>query len=164
MQPAEPLIREIDIEATPETVFGFFVDPAKLTRWLAAEATVDPRPGGACRLVQPGPAPDYRPYHVEGEFLEVDAPKRVVFSWGFSHPGAVVPSGRSIVEVTLSRIGTGTRVRLVHRGLPAAAVDDHAEGWTTMLARLADAVRVGLGRGQEGLHRGDHHGRVRRPR
>lgn len=45
MQTAEPLIREIDIEAIPETGFEFFVDPAKLTRWLADEATLDPTSG-----------------------------------------------------------------------------------------------------------------------
>ena len=141
MPAAEPLIREIDIEASPETVFEFFVDPAKLTRWLAAEATLDPRPGGVCHQVQIGAGPDYPRYYMEGEFLEVDAPKRVVFSWGFSNPDAVVGPGGSTVEVTLSPIETGTRVRLVHRGLPGAAVADHSDGWTTMLARLAEAVR-----------------------
>ena len=141
MQAAEPLIREIDIEAAPETVFEFFVDPAKLTRWLAVEATLDPRPGGVCHQVHEGAGPDHRLYYMEGEFLEVDPPKRVVFTWGFTHSEAGVLPGGSIVEVTLSPIDTGTRVRLVHRGLPAAAVADHSEGWTTMLARLTEAVR-----------------------
>ena len=141
MQTAEPLIREIDIEATPETVFEFFVDPAKLIRWLAVEATLDPRPGGVCRQVHTGAGPEHRQYYMEGEFLEVDAPKRVVFTWGFSNPDAVVRPGGSTVEVTLSPIDTGTRVRLVHRGLPADAVADHSGGWTTMLARLAEAAR-----------------------
>jgi uncharacterized protein YndB with AHSA1/START domain len=136
---AEPLIREIDIEATPETVFEFFVDPAKLTRWLAVEATLDPRPGGVCHQVHTGA--EQQRYYMEGEFVEVDAPKRVVFTWGFSGPDAVVRPGGSTVEVTLSPIDTGTRVRLVHRGLPPAAVADHSGGWTTMLARLAEAVR-----------------------
>lgn len=136
MQTVEPLIREIDIKATPETVFEFFVDPAKLTRWLAAEATLDPRPGGVCHLVPAG-ADNY----MEGEFLEVDAPKRVVFTWGFNNPDAGVRPGGSTVEVTLSPIDTGTRLRLVHRGLPADAVADHSGGWTTMLARLVEAVR-----------------------
>jgi len=34
------------MDASPETVFAFFTDPEKLTRWLAVEATLDPRPGG----------------------------------------------------------------------------------------------------------------------
>jgi uncharacterized protein YndB with AHSA1/START domain len=138
---AEPLIREIDIDAAPETVFEFFTDPAKLTRWLAVEATLDPRPGGVCHQVHEGAGPEHRRFSMEGEFVEVDAPKRVVFTWGFSGPDAVVRPGGSTVEVTLSPIDTGTRVRLVHRGLPAAAVADHSGGWTMMLARLAEAVR-----------------------
>lgn len=135
------LIREVDIEADPETVFEFFVDPAKLTQWLAAEATLDPRPGGTCQQVHIGPGPDHRRYYMEGEFLEVDAPKRVVFTWGFRNPDRGVPPGASTVEVTLSPIDTGTRVRLVHRGLPADTAADHCDGWTAMLPRLAAAVR-----------------------
>jgi uncharacterized protein YndB with AHSA1/START domain len=77
---------------------------------------------------------------MEGEFLDVDPPKRVVFSWGFVEPEPGVAPGASTVEVTLSPLETGTRVRLVHSGLPAAAISDHSGGWTTMLDRLATAV------------------------
>ena len=44
----EPIVHERQIDARPETVFAFFTDPEKLTRWLASEATLDPRPGGVC--------------------------------------------------------------------------------------------------------------------
>src|SRR5690349_22922586 len=54
MPNAEPIVREIYIEAEPEVVFEFFVDSEKLTRWLAAEATLDPRPGGVCHQLHPG--------------------------------------------------------------------------------------------------------------
>lgn len=136
---ADPIIREIDIEAAPETVFEFFVDPAKLTRWLAVEATLDARPGGVCHQVHEG-GPGRGPYQMHGEFLEVDPPKRVVFTWGFSNPDVGVAPGASTVEVTLSPVGAGTRVLLVHRGLPVAAVQDHSGGWTIMLDRLRAAV------------------------
>jgi uncharacterized protein YndB with AHSA1/START domain len=39
-------MKEVRIGASPETVFAFFTDPEKLTRWLYDGATVDPRPGG----------------------------------------------------------------------------------------------------------------------
>ena len=134
------VVREIDIEAAPDTVFEFFVDPEKLTRWLAVEATLDPRPGGVCHQVHEGGPPDRRLYHMQGEFLEVDRPKRVVFSWGFAEPDAVVAAGSSTVEVTLAPTAAGTRVSLVHRGLPPAAVADHAGGWSTLLPRLAEVA------------------------
>jgi uncharacterized protein YndB with AHSA1/START domain len=136
---AEPIVREIDIDAPPETVFAFFVDAGKLTRWLAIEATLDPRPGGACVQVHQG---DRRggPVRMHGQFLEVDPPTRVVFSWGFTDPRIGVPPGSTTVEVTLQPAGSGTRVRLVHRDLPAAEVQNHARGWTEMLQRLARAV------------------------
>ncbi len=137
---SKDLVREIDIEAAPETVFEFFVDPAKLTRWLAVEATLDARPGGVCHQVHEGGPPQRRLFHMEGEFLEVDPPKRVVFSWGFAEPDAVVAAGTSTVEVTLASTGAGTRVRLVHRGLPPAAFADHDGGWADLLPRLAEAV------------------------
>ena len=57
MPSAEPIVREIYIEAVPEVVFEFFVDSEKLTRWLAAEATLDPRPGGVCHQLHPGEEP-----------------------------------------------------------------------------------------------------------
>src|SRR5947209_5025156 len=47
---------EIRITARPETVFGYFTDPARLVQWMGADATLDPRPGGVFRMVfQPTP-------------------------------------------------------------------------------------------------------------
>ncbi|WP_051581031.1 SRPBCC family protein [Pseudonocardia acaciae] len=139
----ETIVREIDIEASAETIFEFFVDPEKITRWLALEAELDPRPGGVCYQVHEGAPPDRGRFHMRGEFIEVDPPKRVIFSWGFENSDVGVAPGTSTVEVTLSpnESGTGTRVMLVHRGLPPATISDHSGGWTTMLDRLAKAVR-----------------------
>ena len=50
----EPIVHERQIDASPETVFAFFTDPGKLTRWLAIDATLDPRPGGVCRQTHVG--------------------------------------------------------------------------------------------------------------
>jgi uncharacterized protein YndB with AHSA1/START domain len=77
---------------------------------------------------------------MRGEFLEMDPPKRVVFSWGFDEAAIGVPPGGSTVEVTLTPTDAGTRVRLVHRGLSPSATRDAAGGWTIMLDRLRSAV------------------------
>lgn len=137
----EPVIREIDIDASPETVFEFFVDADKLIRWLAVDATTDPRPGGVCDQVHVGDEAGQGPWHMRGTFREVDPPARVVFTWGFVEPEVGIPVGSSTVEVTLQPTGSGTRVRLVHRGLPDAEVEPHSKGWYEMLERLGRAVQ-----------------------
>jgi len=136
----EPIVREIHIRATPETVFEFFTDARRLTRWLASEATLDPRPGGVCHQEHAREDGSGGSYHMRGEFVEVSPPERVVFTWGFTDPDVGVPPGSSVVDVTLTPDGGGTRLRLEHRDLPAAAIDSHADGWTGMLERLATAV------------------------
>ena len=36
--------RELAIDASPETVWEFLVDPEKLSRWFGSRAWLDPRP------------------------------------------------------------------------------------------------------------------------
>jgi uncharacterized protein YndB with AHSA1/START domain len=108
---------------------------------LAVEATLDPRPGGVCHQVHDGGEDhDAGPYNMRGEFVEVSPPDRVVFTWGFTNADVGVPPGSSTVEVTLTRDGSGTLLRLVHRGLPESELASHAGGWTLMLERLREAV------------------------
>ena len=134
----EPIVHERQIDASPETVFAFFTEPEKLTRWLAAEATLDPRPGGVCW--QTHAVRDGDPYLMRGEFVEVSFPTRVVFTWGFENDDRAARPGQSTVEVTLEPRDGGTWLRLEHRDLPPAERGDHDGGWPTMLDRLADAV------------------------
>lgn len=137
----DPIVKELRIEASPETVFAFFTEPDKLMRWLCDEATVDPRPGGVNHQTHPGGAenPD-GPYYMRGRFVEVSPPSRVVFTWGFENPEIDVRPGASTVEVTLEPDGTGTFLRLVHRDLPDSERPAHDGGWEYMLDRLASAV------------------------
>jgi uncharacterized protein YndB with AHSA1/START domain len=80
---------------------------------------------------------------MRGEFVEVSPPSRVVFTWGFENPELGVPPGASTVEVTLAPDEDGTRLRLVHRGLPESARASHDGGWEAMLDRLAIAATGG---------------------
>src|SRR5436190_8704993 len=100
--------REIAIAASPETVWEFLVDPAKARRWMGQAATLDARPGGEYHC-------DVIPGHTaRGEFVEVDRPHRVVFTWGWE-PGPdgpnPVPSGSSTIEIELVPQGEGTLLR-----------------------------------------------------
>jgi uncharacterized protein YndB with AHSA1/START domain len=131
--------RELTIAASPETVWQFFVDPEKATRWMGMKATLEPTPGGLyyCEVV-PG-------YTARGEFVELDPPRRLVFTWGWE-PGAdgassPVSPGSSTVEVELEPEGEGTRLRFTHRDLPSAeSAQSHAHGWDHYLPRLETAA------------------------
>jgi len=51
-----------------------------------------------------------------------------------------VPPGSSTVEIDLEPDGQGTRLKLVHRGLPEAAIAPHTEGWDYFLPRLTNVA------------------------
>jgi uncharacterized protein YndB with AHSA1/START domain len=126
--------RVISIDASPETVFRLITDPVEYVRWKGRLADLDPRPGGRFR-VEFASGKDT----AAGKFVEVIPNRRVVFTWGWEGNDHV-PPGSSTVEIDLEREGTGTRLRLVHRGLPEGAIASHAEGWDYFLPRLEDVA------------------------
>jgi uncharacterized protein YndB with AHSA1/START domain len=132
---AEALRKEIRIDASPETVFPYFTDPARMTRWKGREAVLDPRPGGVYRV-------EINDQIVAaGEYVEVSPPTRVVFTWGWDGGAHPVPPGSTTVEVELVPDGDGTLVRLTHHGLPDDEQrEQHADGWSHYLGRLALAA------------------------
>jgi uncharacterized protein YndB with AHSA1/START domain len=126
----KPLVKDIYIEAPPEVVFAFLTDPAKMVRWMGLTAELDPKPGGIYRL-----DPNGREM-IRGTYLEVIPNSKVVFTWGWEEPGARIPAGSTVVEITLKREGLGTRLRLVHRDLPDDRREQHDLGWAHYLSRL----------------------------
>jgi uncharacterized protein YndB with AHSA1/START domain len=152
---------EVRIAARPETVFEFFTDPAKMVQWMGAEATLDPRPGGVCRIVfkMPDPIIEFigagfaesrasrlRPDGVNpvlGEFVEVDPHRRIAFTWGYEKELFAMPPQSTAVEVILTPDGEGTILRLIHRRLPTGAAAFHYAGWDHFLPRLALAAGGG---------------------
>ncbi len=132
------VVRELVIEASPETVWEFLVDPEKATRWMGMRATFDARPGGEFRVeVIPG-------HTAAGEFVELDPPHRLVYTFGWEDGVSVVPPGGSTVEIELTPSGAGTALRFTHRDLPsAAAAESHGQGWDHYLGRLATAAAGG---------------------
>jgi uncharacterized protein YndB with AHSA1/START domain len=125
------LVREIMIDATPETIWPFLTDPGRHVEWDGTVAELDPRPGGVYRVLVGGR------HQSAGEYVEVVPMERVVFTFGWDEPDHPIPAGSTTVEITLQREGEKTRLRLVHRGLPDDAVGDHTVGWDHYLGRLA---------------------------
>lgn len=131
------VVCEVTIQASPATVFEFFTDPDKMRRWKGRDRIeLDARPGGTYLCDVTGSAA------AAGEFVEVDPPHRVVFTWGWEGSESV-PPGSSTVDVTLTAQGDATVVRLVHRGLPARERAQHAQGWDHYLGRLRMAAGGG---------------------
>ena len=125
--------REVRIDASPEDIFPFFIDAAKMVRWQGRSVSLDARPGGVYRV-------DVNGTNIaRGEYVEVTPNSRVVFSWGWEGEDSAVPPGSSRVEITLTPDGDGTIVRLRHTGLPEDQRDAHLEGWTHYMDRLAVA-------------------------
>jgi uncharacterized protein YndB with AHSA1/START domain len=137
VESTEAVEREIRIDAAPETVFAFFTDPQLLLRWKGIDATLEPEPGGVYRVVMNAR------HTVLGRFVEIDRPRRLVFTWGMVGEDPLVAPGASTVEVTLIADGEGTLLRLVHRDLPEPAREQHARGWEHFLERLRVAAAGG---------------------
>jgi uncharacterized protein YndB with AHSA1/START domain len=99
-----------------------------MVRWMGTEPTLDPRPGGVCRINPSGQAV------ILGEFLQVDPPHRLVFTWGWEREMFSTPRQSTLVEVSLTPDGEGTIVQLAHRRLQPGAVAFHRAGWEHYLA------------------------------
>jgi uncharacterized protein YndB with AHSA1/START domain len=129
--------RDLQIAARPELVFQYLVDPERLARWIGPALALDARPGGEIRLLVAG-------QHVSaGRFVEIDPPRRLVYTMGWDEPNHPIPPGSTRVEIDLTPDGEGTLLQFRHLGLPADAVDDHAGGWAHYLNRLAVAAAGG---------------------
>ena len=130
------LVREIVIDATPETIWPFLTEPGKHVEWDGTVAELDPRPGGVYRVLVAGQ------FQSAGTYVEVVPMEKVVFTFGWEEEGHP-PPGSTTVEITLHPEGDKTRVRLRHHGLPDDAVEPHGHGWAHYLGRLAVRVTGG---------------------
>jgi uncharacterized protein YndB with AHSA1/START domain len=152
------LEHEIRVAAAPETVFSYFTDPVKMVQWMGAEAMLDPRPGGVCRIVfrtteagaqlldavyrslapqaeEPAGHPLTRV--MSGQFVELEPHRRIVLTWGWEEDLYAMPPQSTQVEISLTEDGAETILRLAHRRLPSAAAPVHQAGWQQYLPRLA---------------------------
>jgi uncharacterized protein YndB with AHSA1/START domain len=137
MTEPNPLEVSVHIAARREVVYRYFVDPARYARWMGSSVTLDPVPGGIYRVfLREG-------VEASGHFVEVDPPRRLVFTWGWTNDPVVAP-GATRVVVTLEEQDGGTTVVLRHFGLPdELQYQHHRKGWEMYLHRLV--VRVAGG-------------------
>ena len=124
--------------AAIERVFAACSQPELLSRWLVcdenggATTTNEFRVGGRFRIDMKREGEFLG--RTEGEYLEIVAPRRLVFTWSAPHVGVTT----SVVTIELNAKGDEqTELRLTHSVDPATeAGARHARGWTTALANL----------------------------
>ncbi len=137
-QLTETVEQVVHIDAPPETVWSFWTEPARLCEWWGVEADAVAETGGIFRVVMDG-----GPVML-GEFLELEPPRRLLFSFGWEGgaPGGPLPPGSSRVEVVLDDQAGGTLLTLRHE-LPAIHAPDHLEGWAFFVGdRMVELART----------------------
>lgn len=127
------------LAAPTQRVFEACVDPRELAQWWGPKgftspgADLDVRQGGSYRIeMQP---PEGAPFHLRGEYREVDPPRRLVYTFEWEEPD---PDDRETV-VTLSFLDHPEGTRLVVDQGPFATQarwELHRTGWTETLERL----------------------------
>jgi uncharacterized protein YndB with AHSA1/START domain len=138
-----PLVIEIQrrLPAPVTEVFSWWTEPERLREWMSpigtVEAEVDLRVGGALRIVMRG---DGTVIEHRGEYVEIEPPRRLVFTWGSPFTG----DEPSLVTIELEPDGPdATLLRLVHSRLPESAGASHEHGWGAMLDRLRSRLGAG---------------------
>jgi uncharacterized protein YndB with AHSA1/START domain len=127
----------IHVNAPAELLYELLTDAEHFVRWMADSADIDPRPGGTIRWTHANGD------SCSGRFIELVPARRVVFTYGWERRDVQVAPGSTTVEITLRPHGTGTELRLVHRGLAGRMADAHAGGWDNYLHRLAATAERG---------------------
>jgi uncharacterized protein YndB with AHSA1/START domain len=117
-------------------VFGYFIEPELIVKWIGEWADLTPVPDGVFAL-------NFEHTVVRGRYVSIEPPHRVVFTWGV--PGdEAMPPGSSTVEITLTADGNETIVSLVHRNLPEDKREPHLQGWLECLRRLVEVPAAGI--------------------
>ena len=129
-----PIEKEIWINAPCDVVFEYLTNAEKMVRWCGAGARLDPIPDGIYD-VDMGEAG-----HIAGRFVEVRRPSLVVQEID-SPPGMNLPTSR--IEFSLSEEAGGTRLRVVHSGLPDPHSAGAMRGLDHHLARLSVVAQGG---------------------
>src|ERR1051326_6743448 len=134
------IVASVEIAAPPERVFQALTSKEICDWWVrpgifdTTDWTGDVRVGGRWRAsgIAKG-----RPYVLEGEFLEVDPPRKLAHTWR----GVGALGAPTTVTCVLEPFDGGTRVTLRHSGIaPPEMCENICIGWETSFERLADIL------------------------
>ena len=148
----DSIVTEIDVAAPLERVFSALTDPNQLMRWWRGEDScqakrweMDARVGGRWRFETADPTGKtvingVSDFKANGEILEYDPPRVLAYTWianWHDHPGST-----TLVRWELTKVGTGTRVKVTHSGLAEEPVarKDYSGGWPGVVEFLKTFV------------------------
>jgi len=145
---AEPVIVEGVFDAPVDRVFRAWVQPDEIRAWFGqppdrvVTAEIDLRVGGRWRFWFD--APQGSSSRLEGEYLEIEPERRLVFTWRHvaEHPdGRREETPESRVSISFEPTGDGTRVSLRHEGiLRAGGREGVGAGWNASFERLQTSL------------------------
>jgi uncharacterized protein YndB with AHSA1/START domain len=137
---AEDAVLEITrlFDAPPTRVFNAWLNREEWQAWIGPEGmdcevpVLEPHVGGRYRITMR--LSDGRMIPVAGVFKVIDAPRKLVFTWGWEGD----PSRESLITISLQERGEQTELILRQEGLGSASNrDDHGKGWNGALNKLA---------------------------
>ncbi|MBC3807606.1 SRPBCC domain-containing protein [Undibacterium seohonense] len=127
-----------EFTTSAEAVFDAWLDPQKAGNFLFATPTgvmktveIDARIGGRFCIIETRDGVDVE--HV-GEYLEIDRPQHLRFSFGGN------PFPATYVTLNISRSESGCVLQLVHEGVWTDYEASVVQGWTDILENLAQLV------------------------
>ncbi|HUO94201.1 MAG TPA: SRPBCC family protein [Rhizomicrobium sp.] len=126
--------------AKPERVFDAWLDPVTAGKWLFATPTgkitrcaIDAKVGGKFSIVR---VDENGEFNHEGEYLEIDRPRRLVFTFGIVRLSPEL--SRVIIEIV--PMGQGCELTLTNEGVLPDYADRVPEGWRMILGNLAKTL------------------------
>jgi uncharacterized protein YndB with AHSA1/START domain len=127
------------LNASRARVFTALTEPEELATWwgprgfTTPEIALDLSVGGRYRFtMQP---PDGEPFHLSGEFLEVEPPSRLVYTFRWDEPAP--DDQETVVALTFQAVDDGTRLSLSHGEFATEErLTLHRSGWTDALDKL----------------------------
>jgi uncharacterized protein YndB with AHSA1/START domain len=139
--PALVQVRRV-VPAARDDVFRAWTDPQLVPQWFrprggsSPSAEMDVRVGGRYRWAMKLLG---HVYYAVGEYVEVDPPRRLVFTFGWER--ALVRLSDSLVTVEFAPRGHETEVVITHERLGTRRLRAmHAAGWRACLAYLDELM------------------------
>ena len=138
----DTIVQEIAIRGPVNRVFEALVNPDQRVKWWGGEGRFqaqhmesDLRPGG--KWMMQGDGLGGKPFQVRGEYLQVEPPRLLVFTW---LPDWQEDAVESVVRFDLEESDGITTVRLTHSGLTSETSRLSHKGWPQILTWLRTYV------------------------